>query len=181
MTTRRAWIVVAALLATHSAWAGEIVHETREQVLARFFAGSAKIGHAKFTLDDADAAAFRERLGYDPPRRDYILYFAEGGDAAGWALIDNEMGKHRPMTFAVHVGDGAVREVALMVYREDVGGQVREKPFVRQFAGKTSAEPIRLGADIDGISGATISSRAMCIGVKRALWIVDRYRRRSAK
>lgn len=178
-----ALFVLAALLVPGVALAGEIVHETREQVLARFFAGTSSVGHEKFVLGDDDAAAFRSALGYDAPRREYFVYLARGAEGvAGYAIIDNEMGKHRPMTFAVHVsGDGAVREVALMVYREDVGGQVREKPFVRQFAGKTSAEPIRLGADIDGISGATISSRAMCIGVKRALWIVDRYRSRSAK
>lgn len=180
MKAARLIFVVLALIAPGVAGAGEIVHETREQVLARFFQGSTSVGHERFALDDAAATEFRRSLGYDAPRREYVVYIGRGANGIdGYALIDNEMGKHRPMTFAVHIGpDGAVRESALMVYREDVGGQVREKPFMRQFVGKRPGDPIRLGAGIDGISGATISSRAICVGVQRSIWIVDRFRRR---
>lgn len=183
MNALRGLAFVAALLSTHPAFAGETVHETRESVLGRFFQGSDKVAYEKLVLDDADAKAFRERLGYELPRREYVIYVGRTGESIdGYAVIDNEMGKHRLITYAVQVQPGGrVREVALMIYREDVGGQVREKPFMRQFAGKSLNDPVRLGADVDGISGATISSRALCIGVKRALWIVDRLTSRPKK
>jgi len=46
-----------------------------------------------------------------------------------------------------------------------------KKPFVAQFIGKTINDPIKAKQDIDALTGATISSNAVCTGVKEALKI----------
>lgn len=49
---------------------------------------------------------------------------------------------------------------------EGLGSRVKEPAFTNQFAGKTP--PLSLGSDIEGISGATVSSGAVVAGVNQA-------------
>jgi Na+-transporting NADH:ubiquinone oxidoreductase subunit NqrC len=65
--------------------------------------------------------------------------------------------------------DGAVRGIEIMEYSESYGYEVRDPQWRRQFLGKTAASKLRLGADIQNISGATLSSKHLTQGVKRIL------------
>lgn len=50
-----------------------------------------------------------------------------------------------------------------------LGAKITEEGFRNQFKGKTAADAFTVGQDIDVISGATVSSRAMASGVKNSL------------
>jgi hypothetical protein len=50
---------------------------------------------------------------------------------------------------------------------------VRDPRFREQFVGKTAADPLRPGEEVVAVSGATISSRAMAVGVRRCLVLLD--------
>jgi len=54
---------------------------------------------------------------------------------------------------------------------EGFGSKVREISFLRQFTGKSASQVLlkKDNGEIDAISGATISSRAVCAGVKKGL------------
>ena len=52
----------------------------------------------------------------------------------------------------------------------------RWKRFLRQYEGKTLADPIRLNRDIQGVTGATVSSRSMNATVRKALALISAYR-----
>ena len=54
-----------------------------------------------------------------------------------------------------------------MEYSAQRGEEVCSPSFAQQFEGKTPDAPIRVGKDIDAVTGATISSRAMADGVRR--------------
>ena len=60
-----------------------------------------------------------------------------------------------------------------MVYREPRGDEVRDPRFRKQFEGKTAQDPLRLGRDIDAVSGATVSSASLATGVHRAAVLVE--------
>jgi len=62
-----------------------------------------------------------------------------------------------------------VIRAAVLHYPGRRGDGVRSPRFVRQFAGRGPDEPIRIGKDIDAVTGATISSRVMADGVRRAV------------
>ena len=66
--------------------------------------------------------------------------------------------------------DGAIESLAVGEARfaetDGVGGKVKDESFIRQFVGKTP--PLELGKDIDGISGATVSSQAVVDAVNQA-------------
>ena len=101
---------------------------------------------------------------------DVIRVLDGSGSLRVYYVITDEIGKYRQITFMVGVTpDLRVRDVAVMVYRESRGGEVRRKRFLSQYRGKTAGSAIDVGRDIINISGATISVRSLNAGVKRVL------------
>ena len=88
----------------------------------------------------------------------------------GRAIIVEEIGKHRPITFVVGLrADGRVHDVGVMAYREAYGGEVQSKRFLKQYREKTSASTLQSHSDIQNIAGATLSVEAASRAVKKAL------------
>ena len=120
----------------------------------------------------------RQRLGKTKTslwEDSYVTFVARKADTIlGYAVIVEEIGKHRPMTFVVGIGtDRKIRDAALMVYREAYGGEVRDRRFLRQYEGKDSKDPLLPFRDIQNISGATMSVEAIGRGTKKALAVVE--------
>jgi hypothetical protein len=105
----------------------------------------------------------------------YVTFIAKkGGAIVGYAVIVEEIGKHRPITFIVGVGpDRKIKDAALMIYREAYGGEVRDRRFLQQYKGKELKDPLLPYRDIQNISGATLSVEAIGRGSKKALALVD--------
>jgi Na+-translocating ferredoxin:NAD+ oxidoreductase RnfG subunit len=88
----------------------------------------------------------------------------------GWFVVDEVVGKHELITYAVGLNaDGTVRRVEVLEYRESYGGEVAGASWLKQFAGKSAAAPVKVGQDIANISGATLSSKHLADGVRRVL------------
>lgn len=93
-------------------------------------------------------------------------------------FIDQVLGKHEYITYAVGIRDGRVIGVEVLEYRESYGQAVRKPEWTHQFAGKTSADALKVGTDIKNIGGATLSSVHITEGVKRLVQTYDRIRSR---
>jgi len=92
------------------------------------------------------------------------------GALVGWFIVDQVIGKHELITYAVGInGDGTVRQVEIVEYLEAYGYQVRAPKWRDQFVGKTVESPLQVGTDIGNISGATLSVRHVTDGIKRLL------------
>jgi len=113
----------------------------------------------------------QELLGYPLPKERYTFFVGKTkGEVDGYALIDEQVGKVLPITFITRLSpEGKVQTTEVMVYRESRGGEVKSKRFLRQFKEKGLNEELRLRGNIVNISGATLSSRALVIGVRRAI------------
>jgi hypothetical protein len=99
-----------------------------------------------------------------------VLRIALGDSLQGFALVRDVKGKDLPITFLVAVDpSGVVRDVDILVYREPYGGEVAYENWRRQFRGAGADNPLRVGREIRGISGATISVHAVTLGVRAAL------------
>jgi Na+-translocating ferredoxin:NAD+ oxidoreductase RnfG subunit len=144
-------------------------------VLAEFFPNSERVGYRTVALDQSMRARLAQRLGYTPVRDKYTIFVATThGKVDGYAVVDDEKGLHQPITFATRLSPrGIVERVEIMVYREPRGDEVRDPRFRRQFQGKTAQDPLRLNHDIDAVSGATVSSASLAVGVKRATILVE--------
>jgi Na+-translocating ferredoxin:NAD+ oxidoreductase RnfG subunit len=89
-------------------------------------------------------------------------------------VVDEVIGKFELITYAVGVGlDGAITQIEVLSYRESHGSEIRIAGWRKQFVGKTSAAPIRVGEDIANISGATLSCKHITDGIKRVVSVVD--------
>lgn len=66
-----------------------------------------------------------------------------------------------------------VSKVKVVAYREDHGGEVGSKRWLRQFEGVSSDKTLKYQHDIAGISGATISVKSMMNEVNKLLKTVD--------
>lgn len=88
----------------------------------------------------------------------------------GYFFVDQVIGKHDLITFALAVdGDGAVKGIEILEYREAYGYEVRNAKWRAQFIGKTHAAPLTVDSDIKSISGATLSTRHVTEAVRRLL------------
>lgn len=158
--------------AAPDARAQEQVFLTTSQAIHEVFPEAAGVVPHPWHASAAERSAVAQRLGRSAPEADYpfLLVYDAGRRLLGYALVTEERGKYRPITFLVGMTPRLeVRDVAIMVYRESRGGEVRQRRFLRQYEGKTPGDAIRPGSDIVGISGATISVRSVSAGVKRAL------------
>ncbi len=97
-----------------------------------------------------------------------LRYWRKGARTA-WVL--EEIGKEQPITAGFVVEKGELKEVALLIYRESRGGEIRYPYFRDQFVGARLGPDLALDADIDGISGATLSVHAMQRMARLALYL----------
>jgi electron transport complex protein RnfG len=77
-----------------------------------------------------------------------------------------------PLVLAVGIGkDGKVVGIAPVSNKETIGlgSRALEKGFLKQYNGKTSSDPVQVGKDIQAITGATITSKAVTGEVRAAL------------
>lgn len=143
---------------------------TPQALLAQRFRGSERVTFVKVRPDEAQRAALKKRLGHAPPKPEYTFFVASShGKPDGYALFDEQIGQHEPISFATFFdAQGQITGVEVVAYREPYGDGIRTERFRKQFVGRSAQSPFRSGTDIDTISGATISSRSMCVGVERA-------------
>ncbi len=138
---------------------------------------SERIRKEVIKLSPEKKAQIEERIGWKFPEQSFEVYIGESGDKIdGYALVQNTIGKHKPMTYMVGIDNtGHVSDVELLIFRESRGSEIRQKRFNAQYEGKTVADPVRINKDIINISGATMSVRSMSAGIKRVLVLVDEF------
>jgi len=115
---------------------------------------------------------FGRGLAVDTLRIDTsVVYRVRRTDSLlGFARVRNVTGKDQPITLLVAIDPEArLRDVDVLVYREPYGGEVAYESWRRQFRGKGAGDPLLVGRDIRGISGATISVNSVTDGVRRSL------------
>ncbi|MCL6265251.1 FMN-binding protein [Flagellimonas myxillae] len=80
----------------------------------------------------------------------------------GYAFVDQAPSKTAKFDYLV-VFDGELKVVnsKVLIYREEYGGEIGSKRWLKQFLGKTGNDRVSIDSNIDAISGATISVRSM--------------------
>lgn len=164
-----------ALVASRPALA--YVYFTPDALMASFFPAATAVETVTFTPDAAARAQLKAALGYELPRPGYTVRVGKGADGVlGYAVLDQQVGQHEPIDFGVLLDAAAkVQRVEVLVYREAYGDGVRGEAFRKQFVGMGPLSAMRPGKEIRVVSGATISTRSIAVGVKRATALVAAY------
>jgi len=80
----------------------------------------------------------------------------------GYAYVSKAPSKTDQFDYLVLLdSDLTIIKAKILIYREDYGGEIGSKRWLKQFIGKTKTDEFRYGDNIDAISGATISVRSM--------------------
>jgi hypothetical protein len=86
-----------------------------------------------------------------------------------WVL--QAIGKEKPITVGILIREDEIELIRVLVYRESRGWEVRYPFFTDQFKGAGLLDDNSLNQRIDGISGATLSVRALKKLARLALFL----------
>jgi Na+-translocating ferredoxin:NAD+ oxidoreductase RnfG subunit len=175
MSHSPAWMIVPALIApavvVSPAYA--VQYMTAESAQKQMFPEASRFVAHPVRLTDAQqdlvekAAKVRMRYPEQP-----VWQAVANGKPVGWFVLDEVYGKHEFITYAVALdAAGAVRSVEILDYRETHGGEIGNAKWRAQFVGKHHGDALKLGDDIQNISGATLSCKHISEGVRRVLAI----------
>lgn len=105
------------------------------------------------------------------------------GQIKGYVIVLGPRGYGGPVQMAVGLtADGKITGISFIANgnneTQGLGTQALQTSFTKQFVGKTSRDAIAIGTDVDAITGATRSSKAVTAGAKDAVTIFANYVRR---
>ena len=171
-------IIIVAMVTPTAQLAADDVYLTLEEAPRTVFPNADSIERQDIQSSEEFKNEIRALIGRAQPsvwEPYYITFVAKkDGEILGYAVVCEEIGKHRPITFITAIDtEGKIIDVAVMMYREAYGGEVRYPGFTRQFRGKSLDDPIAPRKNLKTISGATLSSRAMARGVRKALAVLQ--------
>jgi hypothetical protein len=132
------------------------VYETHGQFLNRAFSEEPPEPRVAWLSGDRKTV-IHQLLGHDYPAL-RIRYWCRDARSA-WIL--EEVGKDLPITVGIVVVDDYIESLRVLTYRENRGGEVATPSFTEQFNGSALNDDSALNTHIDGITGATLSVRAL--------------------
>jgi hypothetical protein len=163
MITRLRLLLVLLLLSTAAAADN---YQTQEDFLLEVFAGSTPKPGVIWLKGDVKKTT-SDILGHAYPGL-RIRYWGEGVRTA-WIL--EEIGKEKPITVGLVVNADGLEKIKVLAFRESRGWEVRYPFFTDQFTGVGLTADHDLDRRIDGISGATLSVRALKKLARMALYL----------
>jgi hypothetical protein len=172
--SRSSWLLpLASIVVTVPAQATQYLSVGQAQRLC--FPEASEFVEAHIVFKPGDIAAIERASGQKVRSRGEQLWRAQvGGKLRGFFFVDYVIGKHETIDYAVALdAAGKVRRVEVLEYREAFGGEIANRNWLAQFAGKAGSDSLVPGRDITIISGATLSSRHVTEGIKRVLAIHD--------
>lgn len=97
------------------------------------------------------------------------IYAVDQGDGTptAYVMFADAMGKVDTFIYMIIFSpEGSINKVSVLLYKENYGGEIASKRFLRQFEGKSNGRKMEYNEDIDGISGATISVQAITRSIR---------------
>jgi len=131
-------------------------YQSREDFLIEAFSGPpppAKLFWLKKELKDPVSKILQHPPGFLRTR-----YWLRDNTTV-WIL--EETGKIKPITVGVIISNHQISRLKVLAFRESRGWEVKHSFFTDQFNAITLKDDLSLNRPIDGLSGATLSVRAL--------------------
>ncbi len=167
------WLGLAACIAAGAPAEAKVFY-SRSEALELAFPGADRVESRTYALNDEQATQVEELARGELPTRLVKLYTGWKDDRImGYAYIDLQTVRTLPEAFLVVMSpDGAVRSLRMLAFHEPLDYLPHDRWYA-QFDDKTLAAALRVGADVHGIVGSTLSARATTRGVRRALALYE--------
>jgi len=150
--------------------AGATVFLAKDEALALAFPGAERIEERVFILTDAQKAEVERQARAPLESQLWTIHVGwKGAEVLGYAVIDSHVVRTMPETFMVVIDPkGTLRRVDVLAFHEPPE-YLPTARWIEQFPGRGLDDDLKLGAGVQGITGATLSAQAMTAGVRRAL------------
>jgi Na+-translocating ferredoxin:NAD+ oxidoreductase RnfG subunit len=170
-TILSAGIVVA--LAASTLLVAETLSSKEDAIKAAYPEATAT-EEVQITLTADQIAAVKTAYNWELPGAQFKFYVSKKADAViGRTIFVGENGKHGMIWLSVSVNpDGTLQDSVVCSMAEVKGKPVASKQFLKQFFGKKADSPMNVGKEIQGVTGATISSKSVTAAIKKGLILV---------
>ncbi len=140
-------------------------YQSKEHFLQQVFSGNTpkpKVFWVKKDLQKTVSHILKHKLGFLRTR------YWQTTEQSVWIL--NEIGKTKPITVAVVIKKKKIVQLKVLAFRESRGWEVKHDFFTDQFKNIKLNGDLSMDKSIDGISGATLSVRALTKVAQLALF-----------
>ena len=154
--------------------AGAKVFLAQDEALKRAFPGADRVEETNYILKPAQVEAIQKQARSRLPGELLTIFTGwKDGRVTGYAQIEIHQVRTLPEAFMIVLSPtGEVTQVHMLAFYEPLEYLPRARWF-DQFLGVSRKDDLRLGWDIHGVSGATLSARAATASVRRFLAAYD--------
>lgn len=172
-STRAAGLVLCGFVALAGSADAKVFH-TQNEAQALAFPEADRVETQTSILTDAQEAEIQKIARSKLDSRIVQTLVGYKGDLLlGYAYIDVHTVRTLPEAFLIVLdANGAVRSLRVLAFHEPLDYMPTER-WYEQFNAKSIDQPLRLGRDIHGIVGATLSARAVTDSVRRTLALYE--------
>jgi len=158
--------ILLVLLSSAGPLPADDAYQSPEDFLNEVFNG--KVPDARVLwLNDSIRETSSAIMGHPYPG--LRIRYRVDGERSAWIL--EETGKEKPITVGLAINSQGIEHIRVLAFRESRGWEVRYPFFTDQFHGARLHGDYSLDRDIDGISGATLSVRALKKLARLALYL----------
>jgi Na+-translocating ferredoxin:NAD+ oxidoreductase RnfG subunit len=160
--------LVLVLVVSPLALSAELV--SLKDYLKKELSSSAKLAKESFVLDGAQKAAIA-KVAPDATEDSYTFFYGKSADGKmeKACTVVPQKGKEGPMSLGVcFAPTGLLESVTILAHEEERGRKITEDGFLKQFKGKKVTDSFVVGSDVDGISGASYSSKAVSEALRKS-------------
>jgi len=151
---------------------------TLKEYLKSELSSSAKMSKETFPLSDEDKKGLALVVeNFDDTS--FTFYYGKTADGTleKACNVVNQKGKEGPITVGVCFSSvGMILSVVVLAHQEEHGKSIAEQTFLKQFKGKKMSDAFIVGKDIDGISGATWSSKYMSEAIRKTSFAFKKFK-----
>lgn len=102
--------------------------------------------------------------------KENLFSIQSNNQSIGYVFIDKAPSKTDEFDYLILLDKNLIiAKTKVLIYREDYGGEIGSKRWLKQFIGKSSKDKLKYEKDIMAISGATISANSMTIAINNFL------------
>lgn len=161
-------LILLVFVAPASAFA--TVYHSRSEALELAFPSADRIESKTYILNPDQVERIQQSSRGEVESKLVKVYTGMKGDEVlGYAFIDTHTVRTMPEAFMVVLSpNGIVRSLRVLAFYEPREYQPNNRWYA-QFEQVSAGQSLRVGGDIHGIAGATLSARATTRGVRRAL------------
>jgi FMN-binding protein len=142
------------------------------QAVKTFIPKGAKIMKASKALTPEQKKRLIQDYGWTPKKDKFVFYVGRdtGGNALAYVIIVSEIFNTCFHKYAIGMKtDGEVIDAVVVELSCPRATPINRKSFLKQFRKKRHTDPLTIRADIDAITGATLSSESTAQATRKAV------------